>query len=527
MKKLIIFFFIFIGQFSFAQSILLEPGKQGLNNLNAPKGTIEMNGNGLLIQQKYKLTTADPNAQINLMQCISPYSTSTALAGIIKDPNGDGPYIGGIAYDCKFFIDLSAVPDVIGFRLIVEEANMGIGDILNAYPLWLDNNNSITQQGDTLLVFLKTFDFFFTSNTDNSVGNGFRIRWQALLADEVANPLLNYKGGNAAFAVDIKKGIFRFGTSFRENYSPNSISMGRNNRVDEGGIAIGNNAIAIQGIGGVAIGGGAFSFGTNTIALGNSSQAHGTNSFAVLGGDAHGSNNAVIGNSTAYGSNTILIGTGNFSSSANGVNNSFAIGENNRIDHASSIAIGKNLLTSNINNNIMGAFNGNNVATVTPLTPSARIFELGNGTAALARHNAITVLADGKMGIGVYAPTEILDVNGNVKISGNQTLAGNTTVNGTFRLGAGGSILNEIIKFTRTIDLPSIAALGTSLQTFALTGAELGSTVYVSPSASLNDGIVIASARVSALNTVDLKFTNITAAAINPLSMDFYITIIR
>jgi hypothetical protein len=35
MKKSIIFFFIFIGQFSFAQSILLEPGKQGLNNLNA------------------------------------------------------------------------------------------------------------------------------------------------------------------------------------------------------------------------------------------------------------------------------------------------------------------------------------------------------------------------------------------------------------------------------------------------------------------------------------------------------------
>ncbi|HMG83666.1 MAG TPA: hypothetical protein VK559_11570, partial [Ferruginibacter sp.] len=47
-----------------------------------------------------------------------------------------------------------------------------------------------------------------------------------------------------------------------------------------------------------------------------------------------------------------------------------------------------------------------------------RIFSIGIGTADNARSNALTVLKNGKVGLGTTTPTEILDVTGNVKFSG-------------------------------------------------------------------------------------------------------------
>jgi hypothetical protein len=115
----------------------------------------------------------------------------------------------------------------------------------------------------------------------------------------------------------------------------------------------------------------------------------------------------------------------------------------------------------------------------------------------------------GRVGIGTYRPLAMLDVSGPVI------------------LGENGSTINGIIKVTVLRNIGSVAAGGSNIQTITVQNATLGSTVYVSPEQALPDGFVIAYARVSAANTVEVKFVNTTTASINPATMDFYITIIQ
>lgn len=67
----------------------------------------------------------------------------------------------------------------------------------------------------------------------------------------------------------------------------------------------------------------------------------------------------------------------------------------------------------------------------------------------------------------------------------------------------------------QTIDLPSIAAGGQGTITFAVPGAELVDVVVAQPLQGLEAGLVY-SASVTAADTVVVKVTNVTAAAIDP-----------
>ena len=73
----------------------------------------------------------------------------------------------------------------------------------------------------------------------------------------------------------------------------------------------------------------------------------------------------------------------------------------------------------------------------------------------------------------------------------------------------------------------SIVAGGSALETFAVPNATIGSSVMISPGTALQSGIIIAYARVSAAGTVEARFINTTAGAINPPPMDFFITVIK
>lgn len=49
----------------------------------------------------------------------------------------------------------------------------------------------------------------------------------------------------------------------------------------------------------------------------------------------------------------------------------------------------------------------------------------------------------------------------------------------------------------------------------------------ISPATALTDRLIIAYARVSAASTVEAKFCNESAGAINMAAMNFYITVIQ
>ncbi len=100
-------------------------------------------------------------------------------------------------------------------------------------------------------------------------------------------------------------------------------------------------------------------------------------------------------------------------------------------------------------------------------------------------------------------------------------------VNGTFRLGTNGTQLNSIIKATVNKDLPNIANNTCSAQTFTVTNAQVGWSTIVSPESALNDRFFITYARVSAGNTVEVKFCNVSGGNVNLGAMNFYITVIN
>jgi hypothetical protein len=115
----------------------------------------------------------------------------------------------------------------------------------------------------------------------------------------------------------------------------------------------------------------------------------------------------------------------------------------------------------------------------------------------------------GKVGIGTYSPKAKLDVNDD------------------FKLGISGTVLQRIIKISILRNITTVAANTSVIETFTVTGALVDGTVYISPDLELPDGLIIAYARVTAANTVEVKFTNVTAASVNPASMNYHITVIN
>jgi hypothetical protein len=118
----------------------------------------------------------------------------------------------------------------------------------------------------------------------------------------------------------------------------------------------------------------------------------------------------------------------------------------------------------------------------------------------------------GAVGIGTSSP------NASAKLD----------VAGPVKLGTNGTIVTSVIKNTQNVDLPSIAATGGVLtQTFTVANASVGSTVYISPDQALPNGVIIAYARVSAANTVEVKFYNAALTANDPPAMNWNITVIQ
>ncbi len=147
-----------------------------------------------------------------------------------------------------------------------------------------------------------------------------------------------------------------------------------------------------------------------------------------------------------------------------------------------------------------------------------------------------------KVGVKTTNPSALFDIGGGVRtnisangknllvandaeIDNNLYVDNNVAITGAAKIGANGTYIGSIIKAIPWENLDPIPA-GTSLtKTFSVTNAAIGATVAISPGNALPDKLIIAYARVSADNTVEVKFYNASGATIDPDGMSFYITV--
>lgn len=165
---------------------------------------------------------------------------------------------------------------------------------------------------------------------------------------------------------------------------------------------------------------------------GSSNAASGLGAF--VGGGIHntasGLNAVVLGGSNNNASFVYSTAAGGSHNTASGFMSFIGGGEQNAASgRATFTGGGRGLLAKSFSEVVFGNFNTN----YTPVDTNAwdlndRLFVLGNGTASDARSNAVTVLKNGRVGIGTDAPVALLHASGGaVLFAGDE---GSTPVSG-------------------------------------------------------------------------------------------------
>lgn len=93
-------------------------------------------------------------------------------------------------------------------------------------------------------------------------------------------------------------------------------------------------------------------------------------------------------------------------------------------------------------------------------------------------------------------------------------------------VGDSGTQITQVRVYSQTITAASVAADTVAEQTFTVTGLTTADKVVVNPAAIAN-ATGIAGARVSAANTLAIRFVNPTAGALTPTAGTFTILAFR
>lgn len=233
----------------------------------------------------------------------------------------------------------------------------------------------------------------------------------------------------AAFGYQTKpKGYASFSignsTSTTGDYSfsagSNSIASGQN------AMATGSGTLA-SGLNSFTSGANTISSGDNSFASGSYSKATGANSFASgYGAWASGDHSFALGNN-AKASGYYSFASGPFSTAPSGGSIAIGFASNAAGGYSAtlgyfsstlanmSVSAGYFTKAQSFAGMSVGHFNDSAYAGSTnSITAANRIFQIGNGTADNARSNAMTVLQNGNVGVGVLNPTTKLHVKGEV-----------------------------------------------------------------------------------------------------------------
>lgn len=233
-------------------------------------------------------------------------------------------------------------------------------------------------------------------------------------------------------------------------YQLGSIAIGKNN-MQTGAVLDVNGAVrgGAEHTGSVGTNSAAFGFqtiasGTNSVAFGQTSQATGLNSMAWGGQPTHGTdpegryaiasgiastawgygtrattfgatawgqgNRAIAPQATAFGATNTASGYWSTAFGQRNIasgNNSLAFGTDNIASGARAVAFGFFNVASGSDETVFGKYNA--------ITSSSNaLLQIGMGTSESARANALTILKNGKTGIGILEPQATLHVINNI-----------------------------------------------------------------------------------------------------------------
>jgi hypothetical protein len=253
--------------------------------------------------------------------------------------------------------------------------------------------------------------------------------WAIATGSSTANGVYSFATGtstaDSGFAtaignLSIASGHYSTAIGYQSNSTGDySTAIGVSSATGEFSTAIGDHANA-AGTNSVAIGLYSSASGLHSIAMGNNALASSESAVAFGESSSYGSHATAMGNSFAYNYYTTAMGR----SSASGFG-STAMGYLSIASGGYSTAMGNNVKAVGDNATSMGSFtiarsvNSLVIGTYNDTTDTNRLFEIGNGTANNARKNAITVLANGNMGIGNTDPSYPLDVFGHIRLRHN------------------------------------------------------------------------------------------------------------
>jgi len=103
---------------------------------------------------------------------------------------------------------------------------------------------------------------------------------------------------------------------------------------------------------------------------------------------------------------------------------------------------------------------------------------------------------------------------------GTKTFQGNLNADLSLRVGTSstGTAITRIKVFSQSLTPASVAADTSAAQAFTVTGLTTSDVVFVNPPGSFTTGLGIAGCRVSATDTLEIRFGNSTAGALTPTS---------